>query len=76
MKAEEIKAQIIGEHLFGAVGKLREAKRLISEMEHTSAWANVTIAIENADQAIRMLRQDYTNMDKAVLASKFKRAAK
>lgn len=63
MTREEITAKEIAENLIGALGQLRQAKRLISERDHTIAWANTELAIRETEQAIKMMRQDYARME-------------
>lgn len=67
MTKEEITAQEIGFSLRSALTNLADARRLISERNHSIAWAGVTIAIREVEQAIRMMRQDYHNEDLAEL---------
>lgn len=63
MTVEEIAAKEIAENLTGALSRLRQAKRLISEKDHTSAWGNTELAIRETEQAIKMMKQDYANME-------------
>lgn len=66
MTAEDIIAKEIGMLLFGAQRQLRDARDLINERDHTIAWANTSLALDEVDKAIRMLRQDYANAPRFV----------
>ncbi len=67
MTTEEITAKEIAENLTGALSHLRQAKRLISEKDHTYAWGNTTLAIRETEQAIKMMKQDYANKDRVTI---------
>lgn len=64
MTTEEITAKEIGESLTGALSQLRQAKRLISERDHTIALGATELAIRETEHAIAMMRQDYANKSK------------
>lgn len=72
MTQEEITAKEIGENLYGALSQLNQAKRLISETEHSIAWGATEMAISETKHAIAMMKQDYANMEMEALSkSKF-----